>query len=635
MKKISYATFTAFFIAIFVFTSALALILNGGFETGDFTSWTKSAFINNGFSAAPGSGGNDLSLIVGSVGGGPLALSDPHSGGNLLYPAYGDFSARINSDASYTGGGYAKNANVISQTINAVLDPNDNLAHVRFVYSAVMVEPLTNAHTSEQKPYFRVKVINVTTGNKVIYDFSSYVGEPGKNWQTGAAFSVDEDWKYINWQYVDIASSAENPISAGNSIIIEITAAGCSLGGHPGYVYVDEISDGDVGGPTVSASGPATGTAGSTITYTYTYNNNSGATINPSIVIYPPTNVTFTTLGDSVNCSGLNPVTCNFTNVPAAGSGSFTVTGDIAPAAAGTTLAHGEYSIAATGFPTLGGPTVFTDIPSVTTHTISGNAAGVGGVTLTYDDGGVKSTVSNADGTYTITVSDGWSGTVTPLKDLFADFFIPANQTYTNVTTDFTDQNYGAQITFNSVASYDGWVRESASNSKVGGSFSTPARRLIVGDDAQNRRFVGILSFNTTRLPDVPILVQSVVVHVKQHSLSGTNPLNERFNNLILDIKNGTIGSLSLENSDFQTPLDLKRASVFGKNPVNSWYTSSLNSLAWNYINHAGPTQMRLYVGRYFGPFYVRNSHNNQIIFYSGNNQIVNRPKLVITYLMP
>ena len=367
MRKISIAAIMAILSTLLVVTAAYALISNGGFETGDFTNWTKASFINNGFNIAHGSGGSDFTTIVGGPAVAPLSLSDPFTGGSLKYPAYGHYSAKVNNEHSYDTaipipGNVAQNGNTIDQTYIAVLDPSDNQAHVRFTYAAVMVNP-TN-HTPENKPYFRVQVINLSRSNDLIYDFSSYVGEPGKNWKTGIAFDASDFWQYLDWTYVDIASTAAHPVSAGDQISVMITAAGCALGGHPGYVYVDEISDGGIGGPTVQASGPATAAAGGPITYTYTYKNGSGSAINPTIVIVPPTDVTFTSLGDPGHCSGLNPVTCNFTGVPGGGTRSFPVSGTIAPAAAGTTLAHGDYTITATGFPTIGGQTVLTVVPT-------------------------------------------------------------------------------------------------------------------------------------------------------------------------------------------------------------------------------------------------------------------------------
>ena len=72
-------------------------------------------------------------------------------------------------------------------------------------------------------------------------------------------------------------------------------------------------------------------------------------------------------------------------------------------------------------------------------HTISGNT-GVGGVTLSYDDGGPKTVISEANGNYSFTILDGWNGTVTPSHPCYT--FNPANRPYSNVTADQTAQNY-------------------------------------------------------------------------------------------------------------------------------------------------------------------------------------------------
>ncbi len=367
MKKIGTASLVAMIAALLMFTIAFAIVGNGNFETGDFTNWTKTSFINDGFSVPHGSGGSDMSAIVGTSGGGPLSLSDPHTNGNLLYPAYGDYSARVNSDQSYdnvpgSGIGGASNGNTISQTVDAVLSP-DNLAHIRFTYAAVMVDPVGNPHTADEKPYFRVRVINASNSNDVIYDFSSYVGEPGKNWEVGQAFNDTDNWKYIDWQYVDLASSVAHPVGAGDDIIIEVTAAGCEPNGHPGYVYVDEITDGDIAGPSINATGPATRLTGETITYTYTYHNGSGSAILPVVTATQPTGVTFTSVSDITSCNlSSGTVTCNFPSLAALTTGpTFTISGTVT-ALSGAQIAHGDYDISATGFPTVGGQTVLTDV---------------------------------------------------------------------------------------------------------------------------------------------------------------------------------------------------------------------------------------------------------------------------------
>ncbi|MBK9924363.1 MAG: hypothetical protein IPP66_03645 [Anaerolineales bacterium] len=82
---------------------------------------------------------------------------------------------------------------------------------------------------------------------------------------------------------------------------------------------------------------------------------------------------------------------------------------------------------------------------SATLPVISGNA-GAPGVTLSYVDGTAKTVVSQGDGSYTITVPSGWSGTVTPSKAGY--IFSPLNRSYSNVTTNQTAQNYIATFMY-------------------------------------------------------------------------------------------------------------------------------------------------------------------------------------------
>src|SRR5215207_3331359 len=74
-----------------------------------------------------------------------------------------------------------------------------------------------------------------------------------------------------------------------------------------------------------------------------------------------------------------------------------------------------------------------------TGSTISGNI-GIAGVNLSYIDGGPKTTMSLNNGTYSLIVSDNWSGTVTPLHTCFD--FTPTSRNYSNVITNQTGQNY-------------------------------------------------------------------------------------------------------------------------------------------------------------------------------------------------
>ncbi len=386
--------------ALYFGPSVSALVTNGSFEAGNFSGWTKSTFINNGLSAPPGAGGNDLSAIVGGPGVPALSLTDPRTNNNLQYPAFGNYTARVNNHLSYSSGGNSRNGNRIEQTLPAYIDPSDGLAHVKFTYAAVMVNP-SSPHTNENKPYFRVRVVNASNGNDVLHDFQSFVGEAGKNWQNGAAFGGSEFWQYLNWTLIDLKSSPAHPVTAGDSIVIEVIAAGCQLSGHPGYVYVDEITDNDIAGPTVQATGPATASSGSAITYTYNYRNGAGSTTSPTITATQPTGVVFGSVSDNTNCAlNAGTVTCNYPNLAPGATGSLTVTGTVT-ASNGATVAHGAYQIAATGFPTLGGQTVLTNVTTSTTSTAITSSANP---SVSGQNATLTATVTSAGGTPTGTV---------------------------------------------------------------------------------------------------------------------------------------------------------------------------------------------------------------------------------------
>jgi len=72
-------------------------------------------------------------------------------------------------------------------------------------------------------------------------------------------------------------------------------------------------------------------------------------------------------------------------------------------------------------------------------HVISGNV-GVSGAVLSYMDGTAKTAISQPDGSYSLQVSFNWTGTVTPTHACYA--FNPVGQTYSNVVTDQTAQDY-------------------------------------------------------------------------------------------------------------------------------------------------------------------------------------------------
>jgi hypothetical protein len=76
---------------------------------------------------------------------------------------------------------------------------------------------------------------------------------------------------------------------------------------------------------------------------------------------------------------------------------------------------------------------------------IFGNV-GVGGATLSYDDGSLEEVTSDGAGGYFIRVPYNWSGTVTPSKAGYT--FTPPNREYVNVTADQLNQDYTSYKSF-------------------------------------------------------------------------------------------------------------------------------------------------------------------------------------------
>jgi len=91
----------------------------------------------------------------------------------------------------------------------------------------------------------------------------------------------------------------------------------------------------------------------------------------------------------------------------------------------------------------LGMSQVFPDYLLAGRLTDQSSGTGVGGVSLTFS-GGAGSVSSDPAGYYAKVVPNAWSGTVTPSKPGYE--FVPANRTYSNVTTNQSNQDYTAGL---------------------------------------------------------------------------------------------------------------------------------------------------------------------------------------------
>ncbi len=262
-------------------TILLAAFVNGGFESGDYTGWTKTSFLNPGLSGTPPYSGSSIvrnpggdtneSVIV--TGATPESVPDPllGAGASLRYPKYGTYSARVNSSVP----NQHSNSIVQQATVTAAdVDPGDGLVHIRFAFAPVLEDP---GHSADQQPYFYVGVRNVTRSNALLYESLNFSNEAGVPWKTSGGLL------YTDWRINDIAPG-NSALAVGDLVEVEVIGAGCSPRGHFGYIYVDAFGR-DLPGLSVQKVADRTLVApGDTLTYTFTYRNGGTAAAGNVIV---------------------------------------------------------------------------------------------------------------------------------------------------------------------------------------------------------------------------------------------------------------------------------------------------------------------------------------------------------------
>jgi uncharacterized repeat protein (TIGR01451 family) len=346
-------------------TGALvANFTNGGFETGNFSGWTKATFLNHGLSGSPpfngtnivkDPGGSDQSIIVGVAAAGPESQPDAQTGNVLMVPKFGDFCARVNGTTT----GYISNSLIQQSVMGAGDVGGDGKVHVRATVAPVLQNP---GHPADQQPYFYVGIKNVSKGNALLFQTLNFSNQPGIPWQNNGGV------QFTAWQVVDIAPGA-GQLDVGDTVELEVIGADCAQSGHWGYVYVDSATTGGLPGLSVSkTANKALTTPGDTLIYTFTYSNGGTAAATSVIVKETvPAGTTFSAVSDTTNCSqAAGVVTCNFASLAAGASGTFTVTVTVNAGVTGS-ITNGTYTIEATGISPTIGPAVITPIAGAAT----------------------------------------------------------------------------------------------------------------------------------------------------------------------------------------------------------------------------------------------------------------------------
>ncbi|MDA8086292.1 MAG: PEP-CTERM sorting domain-containing protein [Nitrospiraceae bacterium] len=216
-------------------SSAWAQFINGGFETGDFTGWTKNGgYWYGGIGTYNYTGDPGKSAIV-TPGLDPIV-------GHINQVYSGNYAARVNDgDSYYTGwGGY--HFSTISQSV-VWTEPN-----IYFAWAAVLEEP---GHDHDHEPHFYLTLTDDTT-NTTLYNVL-YASDtiPASLLNTVYIPQTGDDWKYTDWQVVNLDTSAVE----GDTLTLTLLAADCGYGGHSGYVYLDGFG---AAPPSPSVPEPAT-----------------------------------------------------------------------------------------------------------------------------------------------------------------------------------------------------------------------------------------------------------------------------------------------------------------------------------------------------------------------------------------
>lgn len=339
----------------------LALFTNGGFETGDFTGWTKTTFLNPSLSGSPpfttaniirNAGGSDQSIIVTAAT--PETGVDPRLGpaATLKFPKFGVFSARVNGPTT----GFISNT-IKQQTITAAgdVDTVDGKIHVRFTYAPVLENP---SHPPQTQPYFAVILRNVTRST-TLFETLNFSNQPGVPWKPSP---LNPSVLYTDWQIVDIAPPL-SALAVGDTIEIEVIGADCGAGGHYGYIYADAFGAQIPGLSITKIASPDPVAPGANLTYTITYRN-SGSTSVSNVVVKEtvPANTTFVSVSNTTACSeALGVVTCNFGTLNPGDIANVQVVVAVSATATGT-INNGNYTIEGTGLPPTLGPLVQTTV---------------------------------------------------------------------------------------------------------------------------------------------------------------------------------------------------------------------------------------------------------------------------------
>jgi hypothetical protein len=544
-----------------------------------------------------------------SLAGGTVNVSVTVSGGSTTPSGTVDITgATTNCSISLSGG--SGNCNVTFNTVGAK------------TLTATYNGDATHGGSSDTEDH-TVKANTTTTitsdapdpsldGQNVTVNFTVTVNSPGSGTPTGTVTVSDG---------VDSCSAS---VAAG-SCTLALNTPGIRIltATYPGHTYFKGSSDTEIHKVKIHT------------TTTIVHDNPDPSIINQAVTV----NITVT--GGTTAITGNVPITgadVNCVVTLSAGSGSCNVIFIKAGAKILTATYNGDathggssdseaHTVKANTHTTIVAdtpdPSAINQVVTVGVTVTGGPSTPTGTVSISGADVNCVVTLSAGSGTCNVKFTSGGA------KILMATY--NGNATHAGSSDTEGHQVILRPSQFYSAGTYDGYILESTETSSVGGSANASETTIRLGDDASDRQYRSILSFNTASLPDNAVIT-SIVLKIKKQGLVGTDPFTTH-QGLKVDIRKPYFGTeIGLAASDFQATAGKSSVGTFSTTPSAGWYTVTMNSTAYPYINTTSTTQFRL-------RFQLDDDNDNvadYIKFFSGDNAIISyRPLLIIQYYLP